>query len=122
MNILLMDGVTYEEWMPENEDQFETVVKKHAKEIFGEQSVYLDIKTKLKSELGTSSIPDGFVIFFGDSPHWRIVEVELSWHPLHDHIVSQVGRFISGIENTSTQKKIVDTIYNEIAKDDLIRW
>ena len=117
--MLLIDGVKYEEWVPPSEDEFDQVVKEHAKDIFGEQSVYLDIKTRLKSELGTGSIPDGFVIFFGDIPRWRIVEVELSSHPLHDHIVAQVGRFISGIENPSTQKKIVDIVYGEVVKNDL---
>jgi len=122
--MLLIDGVWYKEWVPQGpqaEDEFEQEMKKHTQDIFGEQSIYLDMKTKLKSELGTSSIPDGFVIFFGDSPHWHIVEVELSWHPLHDHIISQVGRFISGIENTSTQKKIIDAVDNELARDDFLR-
>ena len=117
--MLLIDGVKYELWIPSSEDEFEQEVKKHTQEIFGEKSIYLDIKTRLKSELGTSSVPDGLVIFFGDVPLWRIVEVELSGHPLHDHIVAQVGRFISGIENPITQKKIADIAYSEIAKNDI---
>ena len=92
--MLLIDGVKYEEWVPPSEDEFEQVVKEHAKDIFGEQSVYFDRKQKLKSLSGVGSIPDGYVITLGDSPQWHIVEVELSSHPLHDHIVSQVGRFI----------------------------
>lgn len=122
--MLIIDGVKYEEWVPQGpqaEEEFEQIVKEHAQDIFGEQSLYLDMKQKLKSDLGTSSVPDGFVIFFGDSRHWRIVEVELSWHQLHDHIVSQVGRFISGIENLNTQIKIVDAVDNKLAKDDLRR-
>ncbi len=117
--MLIIDDVKYEEWLPPNEDEFEQEVTKHTDEIFGEQSIYLDIKTKLKSELGTGSVPDGFLIFFGDVHQWRVVEIELSGHPLHDHIVAQVGRFISGIENPSTQKKIVDIVYSEIVKNDL---
>ena len=117
--MLLIDGAKYEEWTPPSEDELEQMVKEHAQDIFGEQSIYLDIKTRLKSKLGTGSVPDGFVIFFGDVHRWRIVEVELSGHPLHDHIVAQVGRFISGIENPSTQKKIVDIIYSEVVKNDL---
>lgn len=118
--MLLIDGVKYEVWIPPNEDEFEQVVKEHAKDIFGEQSIYLDIKTKLKSKLGTGSVPDGFLIFFGDVPQWRIVEVELSGHPLHDHIVAQVGRFINGIENPSTQRGVVNAIDEEIRKDDFL--
>jgi len=116
--MLLIDGVKYELWTPSSEDEFERVVKEHAQDIFGEESIYLDRKQELKSLSGIGSIPDGYVVVFGDSPHWHIVEVELSSHPLHEHIVSQVGRFISGIENTRTQNNIVDAIYDEITKDD----
>ena len=119
--MLLIDGVRYKEWTPSTEDEFEREVKKHTQDIFGEQSIYLDMRQKLKSGVGTGSIPDGFVIVIGDSPHWHIVEVELSSHPLHDHIVSQVGRFINGIENTRTQNNIVNAIYDEINRDDFFK-
>ena len=33
--MLLIDGVRYEAWIPPNEDEFEQVVKEHAKDIFG---------------------------------------------------------------------------------------
>ena len=79
--MLLIDGVRYELWTPSSEDEFEQVVKEHAQDIFGEQSIYLDRKQKLKSLSGVGSIPDGYVITLGDSPQWHIVEVELSSHP-----------------------------------------
>jgi hypothetical protein len=116
--MLLIDGVKYENWTPATEDEFEQVVKKHVSEIFGEESIYLDIRQKLKSRSGMGSIPDGYVIAFGEQPHWHIIEVELSTHPLHEHIVSQIGRFIGGIKNPSTRKDIVDTLYREIDSDD----
>jgi hypothetical protein len=119
--MLLIDGVKYELWTPPSEDEFERVVKEHTQEIFGEQSIYLDRKQKLKSLSGIGSIPDGYAIILGDVPHWHIVEVELSSHPLHDHIVAQVGRFISGINNPSIQKGIVNAIDEEIARDDFLK-
>ena len=121
MSILLIDGVKYEEWTPPSEDEFERVVKEHTRYIFGEQSIYLDRKQKLKSLSGIGSIPDGYVIVFGVPPHWHIVEVELSSHPLHDHIVSQIGRFISGISNPNIQRGIVNAIDEEIARDDFVK-
>jgi hypothetical protein len=121
MSILVIDGVKYEEWTPTNEDEFERMVKEHAKDIFGEQSIYLDIKHKLKSKSGIGSIPDGYVIVFGEQSHWHIVEVELSSHPLYEHIVPQVGKFINGIKNPSTQKDIVDALFNEIDSDEFDR-
>jgi hypothetical protein len=69
--MLLIDGVRYEEWTPATEDGFEQVIKEHANDIFGEQSIYLDLKQKLKSKAGIGSIPDGYVIAFGEQPHWH---------------------------------------------------
>ncbi len=119
--MLLIDGVKYEAWIPPSEDEFEQVVKEHAKDIFGEESIYLDRKQKLKSLSGVGSIPDGYVIILGDSRQWYIVEVELSSHPLHDHIVSQVGRFISGINNPRARAEILGAIYAEINRDDSLK-
>jgi len=119
--MLLIDGVKYELWTPSSEDEFEQVVKEHADDIFGKESIYLDRKQKLKSLSGIGSIPDGYVIILGGQPHWHIVEVELSSHPLDQHIVSQVSRFITGIKNPSTQRDIVGAIYNEVTKDSYLK-
>jgi len=119
--MLLIDGVEYELWTPPNEDEFERVVKEHAQDIFGKQSIYLDRKQKLKSLSGIGSIPDGYVITLGDTHQWHIVEVELSSHPLHDHIVSQVGRFISGINNPRARTEIIGAIYGEINRDEFLK-
>lgn len=119
--MLLIDGVKYELWTPNTEEEFENIVKEHTQEIFGEQSIYIDRKQKLKSLSGIGSIPDGYVILLGSIPQWHIVEVELSSHPLHDHIISQVGRFISGINNPNIQRAIVNAIDEEIARNDFLK-
>ena len=119
--MLLIDGVKYELWTPSNEDEFEGVVKEHAQDIFGEHSIYLGRKQKLKSLSGIGSIPDGYVITLGSAPQWHIVEVELSSHPLHDHIVSQVSRFITGISNPNMQRQIAEAIYQEITRDNFLK-
>ena len=112
--MLLIDGVRYEAWIPEKEvEEFQPIVKEHVQDIFGNKSKYIEAR-RLKSKAGIGSVPDGFVIIFGDSPQWHIVEVELSSHQLYDHVVNQVGRFINGIKNPVTQKNIIDTIYQEI--------
>jgi predicted small metal-binding protein len=114
MSILIIDGVKYEAWTPPNEDEFERMVKEHARDIFGKQSIYLDLKQKLKSKSGIGSIPDGYVIIFGDEPCWHIVEAELSSHPLYEHIVQQISKFINSIKNFATQREITNAIYQEI--------
>jgi len=119
--MLLIDGVKYQEWIPKSEEEFERIVNEHASEIFSESSIYIDRKQKLTSLSGVGSIPDGYVIVFGDSPEWHIVEVELSSHPLYEHIVSQVSRFISGISNPNIQRGIVNAIDGEINRDDFLK-
>lgn len=119
--MLLIDGVKYELWTPPNEDEFERVVKEHVRDIFGEKSIYLDIKQRLKSVSGIGSIWDGCAIVFGDSPQWHIIEAELSCHLTYEHIIAQIGKFIGGINNNITQKKIVDAIHDELTRDDFLR-
>jgi hypothetical protein len=119
--MLLIDGVKYEAWIPPSEDEFERVVKEHTQDIFGEQSIYIDRKQKLKSLAGIGSIPDGYVIAFRDSPEWHIVEMELSSHPLYEHIVSQIGRFVNGISNPNILRGIVNAIDSEITGDEFLR-
>ncbi len=112
--MLIIDGAKYEEWIPEKEvEEFQPIIKEHVQDIFGNKSKYIEAR-RLKSEAGIGSVPDGFVIIFGDPPKWHIVEVELSSHQLYDHIVNQVGRFINGIKNPVTQKNIIDAMYQEI--------
>lgn len=118
--MLLIDGVKYHEWTPTNEKEFERIVSEHASEIFGENSIYIDRKLKLQSLSGIGSIPDGYVITFKGAPQWHIIEVELSSHDLYNHIVPQVGRFISGINNLSTQKIVAEAIYHAIISEELL--
>jgi hypothetical protein len=120
MSMLVMDGVKYKAWTPTNEEEFERVVKEHAGDIFGDQSIYLDIKPKLRTKSGIGSIPDGYVIILGDEPHWHIVEVELSSHPVFEHIVPQLVKFTGGIKNLSTQKEIISVLHDEISKDNVL--
>ncbi len=119
--MLLIDGVRYQEWEISNEDELEQMVIEHAQDIFGENSIYFDKKQKLKSLAGVGSIPDGLVIMFGSVPQWHIVEVELSSHDPYAHIVPQVDKFINGIDNQNTRNKLVDTLYNLINSDELLR-
>ena len=118
--MLLIDGVKYELWTPPSEDDFEQVVKEHAQDIFGENVCYFDLKRKLKTGAGVGSIPDGYVVVFDQIPCWYIVEVELSSHPLYEHIVPQITKFVNGIQNPLSQNQIVNTIDDEIANDSIL--
>ncbi len=105
--MLLIDGVKYELWTPKREvEEFQPLVKEHYKEIFGNDCISIE-GNRLEPKVGRGSVPDGFVVTLGEKSQWYIVEMELSTHQLYDHIVNQVGRFIGGVKNTATQKKII---------------
>ncbi len=115
--MILMDGVRYELWTPKKEvEEFQPLIKEHYKEIFGKNSIFIE-GNRLESEAGKGSVPDGFVLTVDEVPQWYIVEIELSTHQLYDHIVNQVGRFIAGIKNTATQKKVIEAIYHYIQEN-----
>ena len=118
--MLIVDGVEYKYWTPSSEEELETIVEGHSKRIFGEDSLYFSVKTKLKSIGGVGSIPDGYVLTLSKPRRWFIVEVELSKHPIFNHIVPQLNKFVQGIRDPNSRKSIVRALYDEIMDDTVI--
>lgn len=116
---LIADGKNYILHNYKDEAEFESIVKEHYKEIFGEDSIWFD-KEKLKSLSGIGSIPDGFVID-PKNKKFYIVEIELEEHPIYEHIVSQLSKFISGINNYDEKRKLASAIYGEVKEDSNIK-
>jgi len=120
--MLLIDGVRYRPWAPKDEEEeFHPIVRKHSKEIFGENSLYFDVKHVLKTTSGIGSIPDAYVINLSKPSGWYVVENELASHPVYDHIVKQLTKFINGIANQSARSQIIDMLYDEINKDNVLK-
>ena len=115
--MLIVDGVEYRSWTPSSEEELETLVERHSKRIFGEDSLYFSVKTKLKSIGGVGSIPDGYVLTLSEPYRWFIVEVELSKHPIFNHIVPQLNKFVQGIRDPDSRRSIVRALYDEIMGD-----
>ena len=112
MEIAVKDYVKYLPHKYRNEDELENLVKEHIEFIFGNNSLFFE-KSKIKSRANIGSIPDGFVLLPFEQK-WYVIEVELSKHPLHDHIVPQILKFFGAIKNPTTRKKLIDTFYEEI--------
>lgn len=120
--MLLVDGTKYKLWTPKDEEkEFHPMIRAHSKEIFGEKSLYFDVKHILKSKSGIGSIPDAYAITLSKPYQWYVVENELSTHPIYDHVIKQLTKFINGIRNESARNKILDTMYNQITKDKVLR-
>ncbi len=113
MRILVKDGVRYFPHKYKNEDELESFVKEHIRYIFDSNCFFFD-KTKIESRAGIRTIPDGFVIA---RDKWYIIEVELSGHPLHDHIVSQISKFNSAIGNAAARHRLTSVFYDEIKRN-----
>jgi hypothetical protein len=116
--ILLIDGVKFREWTPNDEEkEFHPLVKQNFKQIFGEDSIYFDIKPRLYSKSGIGGIPDAYVITLSKPYRWYIVENELSSHDVYEHIVGQVTKFMSLIDELENQRDLIKTFCNEIDND-----
>jgi len=112
--MFLIDGVKYQEWIPKSEEEFEEIIKEHAKDIFGEDSLYFPLKRKLKTTAGIGSIPDGYVLSLQEEPCWYICEVEFHTHPLYEHIIAQLQKIITAAKTLQSQGVVRDAIYSEI--------
>lgn len=116
--MILIDGVRYNLHKFKDEKEFENVIEEHARDIFGERSVYFG-KKMISSLSGISSIPDGYAITFEDGAQWYVVEVELSSHPIFDHIVPQINKFINGLKSDATKRELINYMDKEIRSQSL---
>lgn len=93
MERLLQSNKTFNYYDYLTEKEFEQVIIENSKQIFGSQSVYIDIKKRIGDSIIT--IPDGYLIDFsfeGD-PRLYIIENELASHDPYKHIGSQILKF-----------------------------
>lgn len=114
--MLIVDGVKYNPYVPEDEEEFERLVKEHLSDIFGAGLLYFDIKPELRSKAGIGSKPDGIAILLGE-PCVYVIEFELSGHPIHDHIIAQISRFNKALKSSDTRLKIAEAIHSEVLAD-----
>lgn len=94
-------------------------MKDHSEEIFGKESVYVNVKKMMRSKGDVASIPDGYMIELEDPDHPRmyVVEIEIIKHPLFDHITTQLQKFAVGIQKDSTRRTIRDIVYEGVRED-----
>lgn len=122
MKQLLIDGVTYDAWTPKKEvEDLHPLVLEHIEHIFGTPSFYFAAKGNLISKGGIGSKPDGYVIAFGDSLQWHIVEIELSKHMEYEHIAWQLMKFNAAIEELKTRQSLIDELHDPIKQDEILR-
>lgn len=100
------------------ENEFEQDVIEHTNEIFGLNSVYIDIKKRI-GEDNILTIPDGYLIDFSfkQEPHLYIIENELVTHDPYRHIGQQLLKF--AISYKASGRKIKTFLLENILRDDV---
>jgi hypothetical protein len=90
---LISDGHTFTPQNYENEKNFEGLIVRFAEQIFGQSSVYIDVKKRIGKTI--LSIPDGYLIDFSfpRDPRLYIIENELARHDPYKHIGQQLLKF-----------------------------
>ena len=93
MERLISDNKTYSYYEYRLEADFEKVIVEKSRQIFGANTVYIDIKKRIGNEIIT--IPDGYLIDFSftEKPRLYIIENEISTHDPYKHIGSQILKF-----------------------------
>lgn len=119
MKILLKDGIRYFPHKYKDEDELEQTISEHSEVLFGEDSIFSP-KQEIRTPSGIGTIPDGFLLLL-EEKKWYVVEVELSSHPVYEHIVVQVNKFNSAIRNLNTRKKLIGAFYKEIQEKENIQ-
>lgn len=104
---------TYKLYEHETEDSFEKVIISLASEVFGSESIYIDIKKRIKGG-DIITIPDGYVIDLVDplNPELYIIENEIVSHDPFRHIGIQLLKFATSFDEGKTivRKFLMDEI------------
>ena len=113
MDKILRNNKVYSLYNYSTEDEFEKKIIEKSKFIFGENSIYIDIKKRIGNKI--LSIPDGYLIdySFKNSPTLFIIENELSNHDPYRHIGSQMLRFAISYDESRYELILGETIILE---------
>ena len=96
------------------EKDFEQDVVANYRHIFGNDTIYIDIKKKIGDNIVT--IPDGYLLdfTFSNTPRLYIIENELSVHDAYKHIGTQLLKF--AVSYKQSRLKIKQYIFDYLSK------
>ena len=111
VNDKIYDKVTFK-----TENEFEKVVQLLSDKIFGESTIYLDLKRKVKGN-NIGVIPDGYLIDMTivDEPRLYVIENEIVSHDPFKHIGIQMLKFVTSFEEVRT--RVRNLIMEEVSKN-----
>jgi predicted transport protein len=114
--ILIYEGRKFTEEKYVYETDFENEVVKSHKSFFGEHTIYIDAKAKIKTGTLGNTIPDGFLFNMVDPENRELylVEVELAGHDFYGHIFPQITKFFAFLKNNIRRKELAEKIFSMI--------
>ena len=109
----------FHEFTYNQEKDFEDVVRKNTKLIFGSSTIYIDLKTRIDTISLGGSVPDGLLFDLKnmDSPEFYLVEIELAKHDFYRHIFPQITRFFAFYRNSKGQNELIEKVFALIQSD-----
>ena len=119
MKRILLNGKEYREYEYRNETEFEKDVIANAKEVFGQNTIYVNLKKLLKAKHKHGSIPDGYLLDYtvNSNPRLYLVENELQVHSIRDHIAPQLVQFAFNYKHNFL--KVKNIIVNYMVKNNI---
>ncbi|MCB1315161.1 MAG: hypothetical protein KDK27_04360, partial [Leptospiraceae bacterium] len=103
----------------DNESEIEAIVFKKYEYLFGPGSFVIP-RAKIKTEQGSASIPDGFIIDL-ETKNWYVVEVELIRHGVWTHIAPQVSKQLIASQQDLSRKLLIEVAVNLYKENESIR-
>jgi len=117
---LFSNNKRFQKYNFKTESELEALISNNSKLLFGDRSVYIDVKKRINSgELG-KTIPDGLLFDLSDieNPKFFLVEVELAKHSFFNHIFPQITKFFAFIrEGNAFQSDLISYLYKFIESD-----
>lgn len=100
----------------DKEDEFESIIVKNARSIFGLDTIYLDIKKRIGKSNLIQTVPDGFLIDLStpNLPRLFVIENEIVSHDPFRHIGIQLLSFATSFGQGS--QAIKDILYQELTR------
>lgn len=117
--VIFQNNNKFHEFNYSQEKDFEDVLRKNTKLIFGSSAIYIDLKTRIETISLGGSIPDGLLFDLKnvDSPEFYLVEIELAKHDFYRHIFPQVTKFFAFYRNSKAQNELIEKIFSLVQSD-----
>lgn len=118
-SVIFNNNNKYTEYFYHIEKDYEEMIRKNTKLLFGSSTIYIDLKTRIDTISLGGSIPDGLLFDMKniDSPEFYLVEIELARHDFYRHIFPQVTKFFAFYRNSKAQNELIEKIFSLTQSD-----